>query len=58
MGAYTVREERDERTGKHSENEAGEDRDPLHYVSSVGKMLIARANKNNAPESQLCGDLV
>ena len=30
MAAYTVRQECDERTGEYRENEAGEDRDPLH----------------------------
>jgi hypothetical protein len=33
IAADTVRQECDERTGKHRENEAGEDRDPLHFGS-------------------------
>ena len=32
MAAYTVREECGERTGEYRENEAGEDRDPLHLL--------------------------
>jgi hypothetical protein len=31
MPAYTGRAKCDERTGKHRETEAGEDRDPLHH---------------------------
>jgi hypothetical protein len=35
MAAYTVREERDERTGEYRENEAGEDRDRLQQISTA-----------------------
>ena len=32
MATYSVREECDERTGEYRENEAGKDRDPLHFL--------------------------
>ena len=35
MAADTVREECDERTGKHRENEAAKDRDPLHAFAAM-----------------------
>ena len=34
MAEDTVRQECDERTGEYRENEAGEDRDPLHHAAS------------------------
>ncbi|HMC62179.1 MAG TPA: hypothetical protein VKJ01_23490, partial [Candidatus Solibacter sp.] len=46
ISADTVRQECDERTGKHRENEAGEDRDPLQEASArisvaiVGRFLL------------------
>ena len=32
--AFTIREECDERTGQFREDEAGEDREPLHHLSA------------------------
>ena len=57
MAADTVREECDERTGEYRENEAGEDRDPLHSVSSrfIRRFFLEiRARKVRIPSSRLC----
>ena len=40
IDAYTVRGERDERTGEYREDEDGEDRDPLHDGSQFTRMLF------------------
>jgi len=54
--AYTVREECDERAGKVRKNEAGKDRDPLHFPGQR-HVHLALHRQLHPGHSQLCRDV-